>query len=163
VIQSPAGTTPRTPVEQFAGVAALELSTLKALIGVLNEEREALTQGDAEALPGMIASKTHHMAELARFSGERGRVLGAAGVAARGSDIRGFLAADAEALGTWEELLNVARKAAGLNTANAFLTSTRLASVSRALATLTGAQPDFYDLRGSNSRPAGTSRPLSRG
>ena len=158
-----AGTKSRTPAEQFAGVAASELSTLRELINVLNEERDALTRGDAEALPGMIATKTRHMAELSLCSTERGRVLSAAGIPASGSDIRGFLGNIPDALGTWEDLLSAARKAAGLNTANAFLTSTRLASVSRALAALTGTQPDFYDPRGINARSTSASRPRSQG
>ena len=153
----------RSPLELFAGLIAEELSALRALIGVLNDERTALTQGDADALPGMIASKTRHMGELARFSGERRRMLEAAGVVAEGPQIREFLAASPATLGTWQDLLHAARKAAGLNTANAFLTSTRLASVSRALAALTGSQAEFYDPRGTNSRAFGTTRPLSLG
>lgn len=162
MIHSGTGTS-RAPFEQFAGVVAMELSSIRALVGVLGEEREALTQGDAEALPEIIARKTRHMDDLARFSAERRGALNAAGIASHSDDIRSFLAASPAALQAWEDLLAAARKAAGLNTANAFLTSTRLASVSRALAALTGAQPDVYGPLGMSPRPAGFSRSLSRG
>lgn len=152
-----------TPVEQFAGVAALELATLSALIGILEEERDALTRGDAEALPPLITSKTEHIAALSRFSTERSRVLDAAGVAVSASDIRNFLGAKNDALDLWEKLLTAARKASGLNAANGFLTSTRLTSVSRALAALAIPQPGLYDPRGVNARHPGSFRTLSRG
>jgi len=163
VISPPGIGASRTPVEQFAGVAALELATLNALIDVLDEERNALTRGDAEALPTLIASKTDHIAALSRFSVERSRLLESEGIAASASGIRSFLGKDADAVDTWEHVLNAARKAAGLNAANGFLTSTRLASVSRALATLSIPEPGLYDPRGVNARNPSSSRTLSRG
>lgn len=161
---SPSGDTQsRTPVEQFAGVAALELATLTALIKVLDEERDALTRGDAEALPDLIKVKTEHISTLSRFAIERARTLEAAGVAASGAEIRDFLAMNQGALDTWEKLLTAARKAAGLNAANGFLTSTRLTSVSRALATLAVPQAGLYDPKGINTRHSSSFRTLSRG
>jgi len=154
---------PRTPVEQFAGVAAMELDMLTALIGVLDDERQALTRGDAEVLPTLIASKTDYIQALSRCAAERNHLLDAAGVTGDAAGIRGFLSPNAHAIQIWERLLSAARKASGLNTANAFLTSTRLTSVSRALAALAGPQPGLYDPRGTSARPFAPSRTLSRG
>jgi len=153
----------RASVEHFAGVAARELDSLNGLISLLDEERNALTQGNAEALPGLIATKTGHIQALAQLAAERAHVLADASVKMEAAEIRDFLAGDQPATETWERLLAAARKAAGLNTANAFLTSTRLTSVSRALAVLAGPQPDLYDPRGANARPAAASRSLFRG
>ena len=156
-------TSPRTPVENFAGVAARELESLNSLISVLDEERNALTQGDAEALPELIASKTGHIQALAQLAAERAHVLAGSSVKMEGAEIRSFLAGNPPAVDTWDRLLAAARKAAGLNTANAFLTSTRLSTVSRALVVLAGPQPDLYDPRGANARPATASRTFFRG
>lgn len=153
----------RTAVDQFAGVAALELATVTALIGVLEAERDALTRGDAEALPALIRNKTEHIAALSHFSTDRHRILEAAGIAIGAPEIRGFLGISQSALDGWEKLLAAARKAAGLNAANGFLTSTRLTSVSRALATLSVPQSGLYDPRGVNARNASSFRTLSRG
>lgn len=153
----------RTPAEHFAGVAALELAAVTALIGLLEAERDALARGDAEALPTLIRDKTEHIAALSHFSAQRGRILEAAGVAVGAPEIRGFLASSQGALDAWEKLLAAARKAAGLNAANGFLTSTRLTSVSRALATLSVPQSGLYDPRGINTRNASSFRTLSRG
>lgn len=150
-------------VDHFAGLAARELDSLNSLISLLDEERSALTQGDAEVLPELIANKTGHIQALAQLAAERAHVLADASVKMEGAEIRSFLAGHQPATETWERLLAAARKAAGLNTANAFLTSTRLTSVSRALAVLAGPQPDLYDPRGANARPPAVSRSLFRG
>lgn len=154
---------PSTPVKKFAHVAARELEALNQLIAVLDEERNALAQGDAEALPALIAGKTGHIQTLAQFAAERADVLADAGVKLQGDEIRNFLAEDAPACQTWDKLLAAARKAAGLNTANAFLTSTRLTTVSRALAVLAGPQPTLYGPQGASAPAPATSRALFRG
>jgi len=150
-------------LQRFAGIADRELEALNRLIDVLDEERNALAQNDAEALPVLIAGKTGHLEALAQCASERARVLADAGVPAQGEEIRRFLAPEPRAAETWDKLLAAARKAAGLNTANAFLTSNRLASVSRALAVLAGPQPCLYGPQGTATRGPTAPRALVRG
>ena len=151
------------PCSGFAAAAAEELVAMRAFVTLLERERGVLGEGAADALPALTAEKSDLMNILSRCAEQRAQMLGQAGVRTDASGVRQLLAADSQAQGIWNNLLDVARRAADLNAGNGYLMSQNLARLDRALDTISGGDRGFYSTEGLAHRRAGSSRSLALG
>jgi flagella synthesis protein FlgN len=151
------------PIGGFAAAAAEELVAMRAFVTLLERERGVLGEGSPDALPALTTEKTDLMNILSRCAEQRAQMLGQAGVRTDASGVRQLLAADAEAQDIWNNLLDVARRAADLNAANGYLMNQNLARVDRALDAIGGGDRGFYSTEGLSHRRAGSSRSLALG
>lgn len=149
-----------SPVRKFAAIAVAEFETLTAFTTLLEQERAALTDSDNDALPGIAAAKPDLTQTLRRCAEERVGVLNDAGIAINSGAVRAFLAQDAQAAKTWENVLTLARIASEINAANGFVVQQRLTRVSNALALLAGSKSSLYDTSGTAAHGIRASRSL---
>ena len=149
---------------RFAAAAAEELVAMQAFVALLERERGALGSGSADALPALTAEKTDLITILSRCAEQRAQLLGEAGVRSDATGVRQLLGTDRDAQGIWNNLLDVARRAAELNAGNGYLVNQNLTRLDRALDTISGSDRGFYSTEGlSAHRRAGSSRSLALG
>jgi flagellar biosynthesis/type III secretory pathway chaperone len=147
---------------EFVGIAAAELAALKSFIGILEQERDALSSDRTDALAGLAVEKSALVEHLADCARKRECMLQAAGVQTDKKNLGRFLKTDPQAQETWGRVVVAARRAAELNAGNSFLVNQRLAGVNRALGALGGTGATFYDTRGTSSHGLDASRSLGR-
>lgn len=147
----------------FTQAAAEELVTMQSFVALLEQERGALGQGKADALPALAAEKITLIEILSRCAEQRARLLGVGGVSATAAGIRQLLGSDPDAQEIWNNLLDVARRAAELNAGNGFLVNQCLAHVDRAINAIGGSRTSLYSTSGIASFGSGASRSLAQG
>lgn len=137
---------------------------MQAFVALLERERGELHAGKADALPALATEKADLLEILSHSARVRARLLGEAGLPASADGVERLLETDAGARGSWNGLLEVARRAEALNAANSRLVSLQMARVDRALGALGAAAGDFYGTDGLSAqrRPA-ASRSLATG
>jgi len=113
---------PETIVEASALIEALRVETAgyRALIRVLEAERDALRAADPDALLALTAAKLDHVSALHRLAAERGEKLALAGWPNVTTALVGFgRSPDASIVrAEWSELLSLAATARRLNDVN---------------------------------------------
>ena len=147
----------------FAKAAAEELVTMQSFVALLEQERTALGAGKADALPALAAEKATLLEILSRCAEQRASLLGIAGVPANVASVRQLMGSDPAAEEIWNNLLEVARRAAELNAGNGYLVNQHLAHVDRAMDALSGPRPVLYGTNGVSSYGSGASRSLAQG
>lgn len=140
----------------LADIVAAEAALVSGFIRLLEEEQALLKHGDAEALPDVVERKTAKARELAAASGERNRLLNAAGLAADRAGIEGWLTHhpdDAAVRKEWEHLQFLAAEARELNRVNGELIQLRLQNNAQSLEVLLAAA-NRQDLYGADGQAA---------
>lgn len=153
----------RSNAASFAEAAAEELVTMQSLLTLLGQERRAIEEGKADALPALAAGKAPLMEVLSRCAERRARLLGVACVPQTAAGVRQLLGSDPGARRIWGDLIDAARQAAELNAGNRFLVNQCLAHVDRAIDALIGPRASLYSISGSASYGSGTPRNLALG
>ena len=153
----------QTHAGRFADAAAEELLTMHSFVTLLEHERSALGEGQADALPRLAAEKTTLAEVLSRCAGQRARLLELAGLSGTAAGVRQLLVADPDAQEIWRTLLAVAQHAAELNSGNSYLVNQRLAHVERAIDSISGPRTSLYSTSGVNSFGSAGSRSLAQG
>ena len=143
-------------------MAAEELVTLQSFVRLLEQERGALEEGKADALPGLAAEKITLIEILSRCADQRAHLLGIAGISGTAVGMQQLLGSDPGAQEIWSDLLDVARRAAQLNAGNGFLVNQHLAHVDRAIEAISGPRPSLYGTSGTTSYGSGASRSLAQ-
>jgi flagellar biosynthesis protein FlgN len=149
-----------------------ELDVFRAFHQILEIEQAALLEGDVERLLPLAPKKNDMVAELARLGETRNALLRSATGATNQLGMTAWLATfDPEnrlGVGTqWQALLDLARRAKGLNETNGQVINSRLASNEQALEILMGANTTTSRLYGRDgqaysSAPGSGSRPLGK-
>jgi flagellar biosynthesis/type III secretory pathway chaperone len=147
----------------FSEAAAVELVTMQSFVVLLEQERGTLEKGKADALPGLAAEKTTLLEVLSRCAEQRAHLLGVAGVSGTAAGVQQFLGSDPDAQQIWNNLLDVARRAAELNAGNGFLVNQLLAQVGRAIDAISGPRTSLYGASGITNHGSGASRSLAQG
>jgi len=147
----------------FARAVAEELVTMQSFVTLLEQERGALGEGRADALPGLASKKANLIEILSRCAEQRSHLLGLAGVPGTAAGVQQVLGSDPDAQEIWSNLLDVARRAAELNAGNAFLVNQRIAHVERAIDAISGPRTTLYGTSGLSSFGSGASRSLAQG
>lgn len=147
----------------FAGIAAHELSTMQSFLGLLERERAALESGNADSLQELTREKSALIDKLSECARQRARLLAVAGKQHNAAGIQQLIGTDCATGQLWDQLLEVAQRAAEMNTGNAFLSNQRLAHVERALSTLGAPRTALYGVGGRASYGSGLSRSLAQG
>jgi flagella synthesis protein FlgN len=152
----------RPTTEPAALIDALRVETAgyRALITVLEAERDALARADADALATATAAKLEHVSALHGLASARGALIERGGWV----DVRSALAAlasapDGDLLGReWSALLALARSARALNDVNGRLIARAQRHFDAALASLLQAAgvPPVYGADGRPQRAGGT-------
>ncbi len=147
----------------FARVAAEELISMQLFVALLEQERAALSAGKADTLPGLAAEKATLLEMLSRCAEQRARMLSMAGVPATAAGMQQLLGSNPDARQTWNNLLEVARRASELNAGNGFLVNQRIAHVERAIDAISGPHTSLYSTSGITRYVSGASRTLAQG
>ena len=147
----------------FAKATAEELVTMQSFVTLLEQERGALEEGKADALPGLAAEKTTLIEILARCAEQRAHLLGVTGLPGAAVGVQQLLGADPDARQIWSSLIDVARRAAELNAGNGYLVNQRLAQVDRAIDALSGPRTSLYSTSGITNYGSAASRSLAQG
>lgn len=147
----------------FARIAAHELSAMQSFLGLLERERAALESGNADSLPEITRDKSALIDKLSECARQRARLLVVAGEQPNAAGMRQLIGTDRATGQLWDQLLEVAQRAAEMNTGNAFLSNQRLAHVERALNTLGAPRTALYGVGGRASYGSGISRSLAQG
>lgn len=147
----------------FAKAAAAELVTMQSFVALLEQERGALGAAKADALPALVTEKIPLLEILSHCAEQRARLLGLAGAPGNAAGVRQSLGIDSAAEEIWNNLLEVARRAAELNAGNGFLVNQHLAHVDRAMDALSGPRPGLYSTSGVTAYSSGASRSLAQG
>ena len=147
----------------FAKAAAEELVTMQSFVALLEQERGLLGSGKADALPALAAEKLSLMEVLSRCAEQRASLLGVAGMQINAPGVQQLLGSDPDAREIWNNLLEVARRAAELNACNGYLVHQQLAHVDRAMDALSGPRTALYSTSGVTGFRLGTSRSHARG
>jgi len=120
-----------------------ELVALRAFVGILQKEQQALIDGDLERLTPLIDEKTSHAGRLGQLAEQRNQVLAAAALALDRAGMESWLAQQSAAAkasqGTWENLLTLTAEARALNESNGKLIATRLQHNQQTLSALLAA------------------------
>ena len=162
MLRAPARNAPAS--SGFARAAAEELVTMQSFVALLEQERNALGTGKVDALPGLSAEKNNLMDILSRCADQRARLLGDACIPNSAAGVQYLLEADHDAREIWDNLIEVARRAEELNTANSYLVNQGLARVERAMDAMAGGAPGLYGTTGlAAQRRPGASRSLAHG
>lgn len=141
-----------------------EVAQLRDFLVLLDDEQQALINGDIERLMSLAADKTELFGRLAKLGESRSRTLSAAGLAADRQGMENWLERQPEAGSArrdWQALLALAEKARAHNQANGELIATRLAHNQQALSALMSAanQASLYGPDG-QAHPVGGGRSL---
>lgn len=147
----------------FAKAAAEELVAMQSFVTLLEQERGALEEGKADALPGLTGEKTSLIEILSRCAEQRAHLLGVAGGSGTAAGMQQLLGSDPDAREIWSNLLDVARRAAELNAGNGFLVNQHLAHVDRAIDAISGPRTSLYSTSGITNYGSGASRSLALG
>lgn len=149
-----------------------ELDVFRSFHQLLETEQAALLKGDVEHLLPLAPKKNDMVAELARLGETRNALLNAATGATNQLGMSAWLATfdpeDRSGVGKqWQALLDLARRAKGLNETNGQVINSRLASNEQALEILMGANATTTRLYGRDgqaysSTPGGGNRPLGK-
>lgn len=149
-----------------------ELDAFRTFYQILETEQAALLEGDVGRLLPLAPKKNDMVAELARLGETRNALLRSATGAANQQGMTAWLAAfdpdDRSGVGKqWQALIDLARRAKGLNETNGQVINSRLASNAQALEILMGANATTTRLYGRDgqayaSTPSGGSRPLGK-
>ncbi len=144
----------------FALAAAQDLVTMQSFVTLLEQERGALEEGKADALPGLAAEKATLIESLSRSAEQRARLLG---VSATAASVEQVLGTDSGVRQVWRHLLDTARRASDLNSGNGLILNLYLAHVDRAINAISGPRTSLYSTSGIASRGPSVSRSLGRG
>ncbi len=147
----------------FARTATDELSAMQSFLGLLERERAALESGNADSLPEITRDKSALIEKLSCCAQQRARLLAVAGEQRNAAGMQQLIGTDRATGQLWDQLLEVAKRAAGINTGNAFLANQRLAHVERALNTIGAPRAALYGVGGRASYGSGISRSLAQG
>ena len=138
-----------------------ELALLRRFVTLLQEEQQALIEGDLERLLPLAEEKSRQANALGQLAVGRNQVLSAQGLTAdkRGMDAwLGSQAKTSPARNDWAALLALAAETRRLNELNGKLISTRMQHNQRALAVLAAAtnQAMLYGPDGQQRPPTGS-------
>ncbi|HRE16839.1 MAG TPA: flagellar protein FlgN [Rhodocyclaceae bacterium] len=140
----------------LASLLKHELELLESFAALLAEERVALENGNADALPALAQKKNPIVAALSAAGVQRNQFLRQQGHPEDIAGIDAWLAAhaDAKPLQTvWQRFLQTARQARELNSLNALLLSQQLQATNEALAFF-GQEAQRQALYGADGQPS---------
>jgi flagellar biosynthesis protein FlgN len=143
-------TTPARAAELARALAA-EQGSLRAFVDVLQEEQEALTNGDIDALPHLADRKLLCAGEVATRAQARRDCALALGVAPGRAALTSWLQQHASVADArlWKEIVTLAEAARALNETNGVLVERRMADTRSALRLLgNAAAGGLYDRDG---------------
>lgn len=140
-------------LKQLAETIATETEIVAVFVRLLQEEQEALTSGNADALTGIVEEKTATAIKLSPVVTARNAGFIRAGAASGNAGITIFLAArpDDDPLKLrWQKLQELVAEASELNRVNGRLIHLRLQATSQALEALIAAthRHDLYGADG---------------
>lgn len=132
-----------------------EADAVSAFVFLLREEQEALTAGNADALPGIVGRKAAASATLASISAARNAELSRQGHAIDKAGVETWLkanAGDRAAVAAWHRLQELAAEARELNRLNGDLIRLRMSHNAQMLEILLAAnRQDLYGADGQTS------------
>lgn len=140
----------------IAAISELEISLVSSFVTLLNEEQEALKNGDTSGLADIGAAKTVLVEKLNELESERRSALGIVDEHNTREAMSQWLAKHPEqqiAAVNWQKLLKLAGEAKQLHELNAGLVTMHLQQTSEALAILTR-RAEHDSLYGKNGQAA---------
>jgi flagella synthesis protein FlgN len=149
---------------EFALSVQLARRTIGKLVAVLQQEQQALVEGDVDRLETLASSKAELLRQLAGLADKHNRYLARQGLRPDRGGMKTWLAksADAKVAAAWSESLQLAEAVRQLNQTNGAMITARLNHNQEALAALLGAASaaslygrDGQTLRSSGGRPLG--------
>jgi flagella synthesis protein FlgN len=158
------GTTPLHPsIDQ---ILSEETRALRAFLDLLEQERKALHDGDADRLLALADEKNRSSGQLSRLALRRSQWFAAAGLGSGATAVSAWLnrlPPEAPQRGAWQALLDAALRARALNEECGALIRTRMQHNRQALAVLLAASdqatlygPDGQAFAGPGKRHLGS-------
>ena len=150
---------------EFALSMQLERNTVEKLTVILQQEQDALVEGEDDRLETFAFDKTELLRHLAGLAEKRNRHLASRGLIPDREGMEAWLAdnADAKILAAWRDSLRFAKTAQQINQTNGEMLVMRQQHNQQALAVLLGAADAsaLYGPKGLTSRFSGR-RPLGQ-
>lgn len=140
-----------------------EANAVRAFIGLLEKEGQALVAGDVDTLGDLAREKGSAAQKLANMAAMRGALAGTAGAASGSAGMSAWIARQPNAAAlraAWDGLLTLARDAQAKNAENGVLIRTHMAHNQQALGVLLAAseQAALYGRDGRARASAGPRR-----
>lgn len=148
-------------MSELAALTEQSSALVGKLLALLEQEKQALAQGDAPLLPGIGDQKTLIIGQINTIEEIRARLLGCEPGAAVSKAMTAWLdkhPEQAEIAGNWKKLLDMAREARQLHEINSRLLGMQLRRTNEMLEALThhaSDAPALYDSDGQTAPSSG--------